>query len=160
MASHVANNTVSYVSMRLSHIFLMPSLVVCRSTWKVWMESKFRCMWELDVCSEGELYMGMIHQVKKEIRRQFKIFVVVLTSPQRRTSLHMLEIRKRHQIPSLLSSALKTLKKASRVSKLITFKWYQKFHLILIFYAINFMEVFPRDTMFLHKIIPWKFSRL
>jgi hypothetical protein len=115
-------------------------------------------MWELDVCSEGKLYMGMIHQPKKEIRRKFKIFVVVLTNPQRRTSLHMLQIRKRHPIPSLLSLALKTLKKASRVSKLITLKSYQKFHLVLIFYAINFMVVFPRDNMFLHKIIAWKFS--
>jgi hypothetical protein len=52
-------------------------------------------MWELDVCSKGELYMGMIHQPKKEIKKQFKIFVVVLTNPQRRTSLHMLQIRKK-----------------------------------------------------------------
>ncbi len=115
-------------------------------------------MWELDVCSKGELYMGMIHQPKKEIRRQFKIFVVVFTNPQRRTSLHMLQIKKRHTIPGLLSLVLKTLKKASRVSKLITFKWYQKFHLVLSFYAINFMVVFPTENMFLHKIIAWKFS--
>jgi hypothetical protein len=125
--------------MRLSHFFLMPSLVVCKSTWKVWMESKVQCMWELDVCLEGELYMGIIHQPKKEIRRQFKIFFVVLTNPQRKTILHMLQIRKRRPIPSILSLVLKTLKKASRVSKLITFKWYQKFHIVLIFNAINFM---------------------
>ncbi len=112
------------------------------------------------MCLEGELYMGMIHQPKKEIRRQFRIFVVVLTNPQRRMSLHMLQIKKRCPIPSLLSLVLKTLKKASRVSKLITFKWYQKFHLVLIFYAINFMVVFPRDNMFLHKIIAWKFLGL
>jgi hypothetical protein len=60
--------------------------------------------------------MGMIHQPNKEIRRQFKIFVVVFTNPQRITNLHMLQIRKRHPIPSLLSLALKTLKKASRVN--------------------------------------------
>jgi hypothetical protein len=36
---------------------------------------------------------------KEGIRRQFKIFVVVLTNPQRRTSLHMLQIRKKHPIP-------------------------------------------------------------
>jgi hypothetical protein len=58
-------------------------------------------MWELDVCSKGKLYMGMIHQPNKERRRQFKIFIVLLTNPQRRTNLHMFQIRKRHPIPSL-----------------------------------------------------------
>ncbi len=97
---------------------------------------------------------------KERNKKTIQMFVVVLTNPQRRTSLHMLQIRKRHSILSLLFLVLKTLKKASRISKLITFKWYQKFHLVLIFYATNFIVVFPRDNMFLRKIIAWKFSRL
>jgi hypothetical protein len=45
------------------------------------MESKVQCMWELDVCSKGKPYMGMIHEPKKGRRKQFKIFIVVLTNP-------------------------------------------------------------------------------